>query len=64
MRKIAFGAVVLAGVPVAAMLVFHQPHSATAGPQFQARELTNVRALEAQMDLKALPNADVENGED
>lgn len=58
MRKIAYGAAVAAGVLLVAVLVVRQPQPVTAS-QFQASQITDVRALMSTIDVKALPTQDI-----
>jgi molybdenum-dependent DNA-binding transcriptional regulator ModE len=64
MRKIAYGAAVVAGVLLLAVIVVRQPPSATATTQIQAGDIVNVRALEKKINIQGLPAGDVEDGED
>jgi hypothetical protein len=58
MRKIFYGAAIAAGVLLVAVLVGRQPYSATAS-QFKANDIVDVRALEATIDMSALPRQDI-----
>jgi Bacterial regulatory helix-turn-helix protein, lysR family len=58
MRKIAYGAAFAAGVLLVAILVVRQPQPVTAS-QFKASQITDVRALMATIDVKALPRQDM-----
>ena len=54
MRKIIYGAAFAAGVLLVALLVVRHPDPVTAS-QFNASNITDVRAIEATIDMKALP---------
>ena len=58
MHKIYFGAAIAAGVLLVAVLVGRQPYSATAS-QLKLNDIVDVRALEATIDMKALPQHDI-----
>ena len=58
MRNIAYGAAIVAGVILAAILVGRQPPPATAS-QFKANNIMDLHALEATIDMKALPRQDI-----
>ena len=58
MRNIAYGVTAVVGVLLVAIAVGHLPRSAIA-TQFEANEFVNVRALEATVDMRALPQQDI-----
>ena len=58
MRKIFYGATIVAGVLLVAVLIGRQPPLATAS-QFKVNDIMDVRALEATIDMETLPKQDI-----
>jgi DNA-binding transcriptional LysR family regulator len=58
MRKIVYAAAFAAGLLLVAIQVIRQPYHATAS-QFKTSQITDVRALMATIDVKALPRQDI-----
>ena len=58
MRKIFYGTAITAGVLLVLVLVGHKPYLATAA-HFKANDAVDVRALEATIAKKALPQQDI-----
>jgi hypothetical protein len=58
MRNIVYGVAIVAGVLLVAVLVGRQPRLATAS-QFKVNDIVDVHALEATIDMKALPRQEV-----
>jgi hypothetical protein len=59
MRKVVYGVSTATTLLIFAVLVVHQPHSATASIQSKASDIVDVHALEAKIDVKALPRQDI-----
>jgi hypothetical protein len=58
MRNIFYGATIVAGVLLVAVLIGRQSPLATAS-QFKVNDIMDVRALEATIDMKTLPQQDI-----
>jgi Bacterial regulatory helix-turn-helix protein, lysR family len=59
MHKVAIGAAIAVTVLLVAGLTLRSPHPATASSPAQASETTDVYAIEATIDVKALPRQEV-----
>jgi DNA-binding transcriptional LysR family regulator len=59
MRKVVYGAVIAAVVLLVAGVALRAPQPATASSPAQASDITGVYAIEATIDVKALPRYDV-----
>ena len=59
MRKIVLGAVLTAAAVLIGVLVVQEPQGSTASATMQASDTLNVRALQASIDVQALPRQDI-----
>jgi hypothetical protein len=63
MRKFVYGTAIAAGVLLVAFTAFRSPKPVTTTSPAQAYEIIDIRALEAAIDVKSLPQLDVDVGD-